>query len=216
MFGSEKRLVRMLESSILKSRSNIIKEFDSSNGIADIITFELRSDWKKNISLGKVPPSWAYALSQLPYRKKISPDAFAKEAGVTRKSALIYLNRFEKAGYCKKNEKTGSWVKIKQPRPIVKKIYAFEAKLRDWNRALSQACRYLEYSHQSWVVIDDINIKSAIANISKFKLYNIGLVSLRSDGVIIKHFVPAQLNLPKSHLRFWYANSKIAKALSED
>ena len=89
------------------------------------------------------------------------------------------------------------------------KIYAIEAKLRDWKRALSQAYRYLDFANQSWVVLDNSRSKPAIENILKFKRLNVGLASISINGKIVIHFRP-KLQPPKSLQKFWQANSEIA------
>lgn len=215
-FTTESNLVNALELLLINRnqvhQSGFLKEFDCSNGIADIVFFELRKGWENHIILGEIPARWAFAFCQLPYRKYFTAAEFAKTAGVTKKRAILALQQYTSLGLCKRSLDNERWIKYKQPRPIVNKIYAVEAKLRDWKRALSQAYRYLEYANQSWVVMDDRCVKSALSNIQKFKRLNVGLATLKTDGTIIVHFVPKESS-PRSELKFWHANAEIARQI---
>lgn len=214
-FKTEENLVNILETLLVPTNNSFnlgyLKEFDCANGIADIALFEFKKNWVTNSAIGNLTPRWAFALHQLPYRKIFVVSDFAKAAGVTEKRALIALRQYELFGFCRKNNK-GLWVKTKQPGTIVNKIYAIEAKLHDWKRALSQAYRYLEYAHQAWVILDHSRSRPAIENIQKFKRLNIGLASLMSNRTIIVHYNSKTLP-PKLPHKFWQANSKIASKL---
>lgn len=62
--------------------------------------------------------------------------------------------------------------------PDDKLIISIELKLKNWNQAIKQAYRYKSFSHYSFVVLDELNIKPAINNLNLFKDFNIGLASL--------------------------------------
>lgn len=70
------------------------------------------------------------------------------------------------------------------------KSIAIEAKLRNWKRALMQAYRYKWFADYSYVVLDHTYIRPAIQNIELFKKYNVGLISISSDGFFEKHYTP--------------------------
>ncbi len=212
-FTSEASLVNLFEA-LLNNRkkpctTGYLKEFDCSNGIADIVLFEKRKDWKANTMIGEVPSRWAYALHRIPYRQTFSVELFADAAGVTEKRALQALRQYAELDFCKEKKAKRLWTKIRQPIPVVNKIYAIEAKLYDWKRALSQAYRYLDYANQSWVILDHGRINPALANIKKFQRLNVGLASLAGTGHIITHFDPFPAS-PRSPQKVWQANSEIA------
>lgn len=215
-FKTESNLVNALELLLINRKqihqSGFLKEFDCSNGIADMVFYELRKGWENHIILGEIPPRWAFAFSQLPYRKYFTASEFSEIAGVTKKRAILALQQYASLGLCNRNLDNERWIKYKQPRPIINKIYAVEAKLRDWKRALSQAYRYLEYANQSWVVMDDGCVKPALSNVEKFIRLNVGLATLKTDGTIMVHFAPTESS-PRSQLKFWQANAEIARRI---
>ena len=215
-FVSEARLVETFLSKLencncLNIELSCLNEFDCSNGIADIVISSLRKDWKENSDIGKVRSQWTYALKSLPYRRIFTTDYFVELTGVTRNSALGGLRHFVEAGFCQKKG-NGKWIKLYQPKPVVRNILALEAKLTDWKRALKQASRYLDYAHQSWVVLDEYAIKPAQKNIKEFQRLNIGLSSISTNGEFTIYHTPS-VQPPKFLTRFWQANSQIAAEL---
>jgi hypothetical protein len=218
-FGTEAELVKLLMKvghamSPTKGwpTSGVISEFDSSFGRADLVLYNLKEDWKDALGLGEICPRWAYALKSLPYRKSFSLGEFLSLTGVSQKSGSLALNQFVELGYCHKLRKKDEWVKVNQPRAIVSEILAIEAKLRDWNRALSQAYRYKEYASQSWVVLDSASVKPAIAHVNKFEHLNVGLGSINREGSFSIHYKPKK-SKPQSSHRFWQANAQIASQI---
>lgn len=70
------------------------------------------------------------------------------------------------------------------------KSYAFEMKIKNWQRALIQAYKYLAFSNYSYVVLDHKFTNSAISNLCKFQNANVGLISVDVQGNFYTHFVP--------------------------
>ena len=218
-FQSESSLVSLYESRLLgdvnkDANFGILKEFDCSNGIADMLLFKLRKDWRVFMPISDISPNWIYALRKLPYRKIFTSEEFASTALVSQKRAISALNDYSRLGFCVRKS-SNVWIKKRQPRQIVTKIVAIEAKLRNWKRALWQAYRYLEYSDQSWVLLDAYSIKPALANLLEFQRLNVGLASLSSTNEIRFYFSPVRRS-PKSDHRRWQANAEIAKRISYD
>ena len=210
---SEEQLVHLIVNGRKPTAARLLREFDCSAGRADVVYFKLRRDWQKSVRYGKLPARWVYALRMLPYRTTFSADAFGRLAGVTKKTAIQILREYEKGGYCEIASAKGFWRKVAQPSPIVSEIVAVEAKLRDWQRALSQACRYLDYANEAWVALDADRASSAVKSLDRFKKMNVGLYSMDKSGRRKVHFRPSRGN-PKSALRFWEANAIIACAIS--
>jgi hypothetical protein len=188
------------------------KEFDATNGIADIVQVRLRRDWRANLALGRIFPRWAYALRQIPYRRCFSTANFAELTGTTRKTALGILNHFERLKFCGRAQRRETWIKRKQPVPLVNEIVAIEAKLGDWRRALGQAYRHLDYAHRSWVLLDASRATRAIENLNKFRRLNVGLITLL-PGQRPRIWLRPVAREPRSRLRFWHANSELGRRL---
>lgn len=72
-----------------------------------------------------------------------------------------------------------------------RRLYAFEAKLTDWQRALDQAHRYRYFADKAIVVMPEENVTSAAKNLSVFQELGVGLWSFSAKAnVIRKHFTP--------------------------
>lgn len=210
-FTSEEALVQDF-SRYEKFRSNDsyghILELDAGNGIADIGIYELRADWQKYVDITSLRPQWTYPLVRLPYRKVFQVDDFRALACVSHQTAKKILREYSLAGFCNKTSR--GWIKLHQPRAPVNRIYAIEAKLRDWRKALYQASRYHDFAHQSWVLIDHYYCATALKNRSEFIRRNVGLASIEKDGKLIIH-INSKINSPKSQFRYWYAANLILK-----
>lgn len=69
--------------------------------------------------------------------------------------------------------------------------YAFEMKLRNWQRGLIQAYRYSAFAHYSFVVLDAARAAPAIHQIETFRRANIGLVTVDVNAKLTWHFMPS-------------------------
>lgn len=208
-FASEEALIQDFSlREKLKSNNSLgyILELDAGNGIADIGLYELREDYKKYADIASVRPQWTYPLVRLPYRKKFLLEDFKTLACVSQKTARIILNEYSLAGFCSKTSR--GWIKLHQPRPPINKIYAIEAKLRNWKKALFQASRYHDFATQSWVLLDHYYCRVAIKNKNEFIKRNVGLASIEKDGKLLVHIKPEN-SKPKSQYRYWYAANLI-------
>jgi hypothetical protein len=211
-FASEEALVQVFSNhETLNPRKLFghVYELDAGNGIADVGIYELRQDCHKYTGLLSIKPQWTYPLIRLPYRKVFQVNDIETLACVTKKTARKIVNTYSSAGYCKKT--SNGWIKIFQPRPPVNKIYAIEAKLRDWRKALYQASRYRDFANQSWVLLDHHYSKAAIKNTDEFTKRSIGLASIEKDGNLMVHVYP-KVSKPKSEYRYWYAANIILKS----
>jgi hypothetical protein len=219
IFQTEEELVRVIIKSgeyqskgLTRRQLNVLSEFECSVGRADVIFFLLKKQWRKHLGYGHLPARWVYALKVLPFRKRFSLDEFVSLSGVSRRTAAQALLRYEQIGYCERAKEKDSWIKMRQPTPVVDKIVAVEAKLADWKRAMSQAYRYLRYANQTWVVLDASKANGAIHAKKEFQRLNVGLKVLTRRGEA-KTYVRPRLLPAKSQLHFWEANGVIAASL---
>lgn len=216
-FESEAALVKAAKQIVAPSLGDVYglaDEFDCNDGIADLVLYRLRQDWHLAEGLQLLSPRWAAALYALPYRCGFSADWFGEVNLVTRRRAIQALHEYESAGYCVRMSTPGRWIKVRQPRPLVSQIYAIEAKLRDWRRALSQAARYRAFAHQAWVLLDEASVKPAVARLDRFIGLNVGLASISTDGRFHRYHVPEK-RPPSDPWRFWFANVLIARAVTQ-
>ena len=185
-------------------------ELDSGNGIADIVLFKQRKDWSNYSDISLLNPKWTYLLVVLPYRKVFNLDYFTTISCTTNQTALKVLNQYTLIGYCRKTP--NGWIKLRQPRPPISKIFAIEAKLRDWKKAMQQATRYLDFAHQSWVLLDNYYCKPALKHRDEFIKRNIGLITINTSSEL-NVLIKAKPQPPRTNYRFWGANTSIVKSL---
>lgn len=191
----------------------IEKEVNCDFGIADLVMFKIKKITANNFNLSLISPDWAFSLRTIQYRKNFTTEQFSQLANVSINSANQALKEFCLARYCEKLN-NNTWRKIKQPTLISDYIISYEAKLRNWKRALWQACRYKTFSHESWVVLDCINEKPAIKNIQSFIDFNIGLATVSKSGVVKVHHHPKS-EQHHSDIALWKANAIIARKLNQ-
>lgn len=118
VFPTESELVRLILRSgkrlargITHRRLNVLTEFESSAGRADVVFFLLSKKWRGHMKYGRLPARWIYALKILPFRKRFSVEEFAFLSGVSRKTAVQALLRYHRIGYCNRGNGKDLWLK---------------------------------------------------------------------------------------------------------
>jgi len=81
---------------------------------------------------------------------------------------------------------------------IIIRSFAFEMKLSNWKRAITQAYRYRAFANLVYVVIDRHFLKPALLNIEDFVRSNIGLISIDQSGFLHIHHAP-RFEVPYSY-----------------
>lgn len=96
--------------------------------------------------------------------------------------------------------------KIETAKTIQKKLptrtVAFEAKLKDWKKAVEQAKNYRRFTHSSWVIMPETFSDHELL-ISSCQRATVGLAVLGPDGV--RKIVPAPIatdTIPRRTMRF--------------
>lgn len=216
-FRTERELVRSVESvgigTLLQKRKHqifAVSEFEGTHGIADLVFFEMSSTWNSELNVGEISPSWTYVFSKLS-NSSFPVEKLIKLSGCNTSYAKKVLKDLEEKDLLEKLE-NGRWKLKKKVRPITRSIISIECKLKNWRRALSQAIRYQDYSHQSWVVLDYGWCSNITKNIDEFKKHNIGLALIDPSNKISILYRPKK-SKPKHLSSFWFANSKAAKEI---
>jgi hypothetical protein len=92
-------------------------------------------------------------------------------------------------------------------RQHITSTFAIELKLSKWKQALKQAHRGKSFAEYQYVVLDLDHVGGALDNIGQFEDYEIGLISLDSDGTCYEHYSPEK-QAPFSPLNTWRLNEK--------
>ncbi|HEX7046090.1 MAG TPA: hypothetical protein VF275_00770 [Gammaproteobacteria bacterium] len=160
----------------------VYREVPTPNGSTDLAAARFRKDL--NANLAALPARWAYAASSIPVRKTFSIAWFANIAGTSRSRASAVITTLVDCGLVQPFELNGttSFVKIEPIRLPATRIFAFEAKLRDWRKALRQAHNNLRYADKSWVIMDESHSGPALKNKKLFRQEKVGLITVSTDG----------------------------------
>ncbi len=171
-------------------RYALIEEFDSCNGVADVVLAVFRPYVRLDKTRLPINHSWLSPLANLPEDKVISLDEYVALYGISSRTARKQLDCYIKSSFVEESEKDTFRV-TKSYTPFVETTVAIEAKLRDWKKALHQAYRYKRFANFSFVLLPATNASRAIQNLNLFKQYGIGLVTLEENDLQI-HFAPTR------------------------
>jgi hypothetical protein len=216
-FRTEQQLVSGFIDFLNKTKDDhvlVLEEFEGGFGRADLLLYSAsNASRKKDVeTLKRINPRYAPLLSTSASIKIQSLPNLAAASGVSKISArriakeLIWLERAHLIESAVQSLKIDP---IRQP-PFAQ-VVAIEAKLRDWRRALMQAYRYLQYSTQSWVLLDYKHSDSAIKQLALFKSYGVGLASFSTSGELFIHSMANTQKLPDGPLA-WRTQALLARA----
>lgn len=191
-FKTEKGLVSLFRENIdlffkIEENPIVLEEVGLGFGIADLVISELNS---LETTLNREPLNLVdiniYKLIEK--KKKVTIDLVSEKTRCNKRQINSSLEKLIKGNFIQKEDMY--YVFTNKYELSFKRSIAIEAKLKNWKRALMQAYRYKWFADYSYVVLDNAHIKTALENIELFKRYNIGLISISSDGNIFKHNMP--------------------------
>lgn len=190
-FKSEQELVNLFKNTYLRNldvtNTKIMEEVGLGFGFADLVFAELKE------TLGipereKLSPVDINIYQVVRRKKKVTLETVKAITGVRQNEVRKSLDRLVYNSFVKEVDSLYELnVKYKLP---FKKSVAFEAKLSNWKRAMTQAYRYKWFADYSYVVLDEAHSNQPIKNISKFENYNIGLLTISVDGNVKTHYRP--------------------------
>ncbi len=97
------------------------------------------------------------------------------------------------------NSEEGAGVGMHQPPPPAKEtLLAFEMKLRDWRKALAQACRYRYFADAAHVVLPPEIAERARLFLDTFRKLEIGLWSFDKQTGRIRSFYTPRRKTPRN------------------
>jgi len=175
----------------INNNLKILEEVKLGFGIADIVVGELSniSFSKETEALNAIDISIYNIIER---NKKITIEAVSDITKCNKRQISNSLNKLICRSYIEK--KDSYYLFTNKYELAFKKSIAIEVKLKNWRRALMQAYRYKWFADYSYVVLDHAHINPALKNIDLFKKYNIGLISLTSDGKSYSHISPKKEN----------------------
>lgn len=182
-FQSEQELVNLFKISYFNKykiqRKKIFEEVNLGFGIADLVVSELKNE-NNCISRDKLTYIDINIYQIVKKNKKITFDKVKQISGVRKEEVNKSLKKLVEYSFIQKVD--SCYIFKNKYELSYKKSIAFEAKLRNWKRALMQAYRYKWFADYSYVVLDESHSKVAIENLDTFKKLNIGLITLNIKG----------------------------------
>ncbi len=204
MFKYEKDMIPVLEREFEKkySNANIIKEFNSGNGIADL-TIVIENDTKPNILIQNY--SEMFYLTNYFNRKgkKVDTNRLIEDKKLDSKTLYVLLEKLIESGYVVTNG--NDYIVIELYKPAVKKVISIEAKLNKWMDGFYQALRYQCFSHKSFLALSSSKIKNV--NISLLSEHKVGLISVFKDK--IEFINNPQIQKPKDITAYYHLTKDV-------
>jgi len=189
-------------------------EFEAGFGRPDVVLYSapLPESLESIQSLEKVNPRLSPLLSRDVAKKIKSHAELARACGTTPELARKIANQLTQINRIKYSKKSNEKFTINAIDKLpFRHVVSLEAKLRDWQRALTQAYRYKTFSHESWVLLDEAHVAPALKNIKRFKNLGIGLASFSSHGEL-RIFAKAMTQKTPSSLSLtWRTQALLAR-----
>lgn len=178
------------------SRTFLLQEFDSLNGVADLVlgTYLPRTITKS--ARCPIDVNWVTPLASLSIGDSISVEEFVSVYAVAKNTASKVLRDYTKAGFLLPIDKKAYRV-IKSYVPILDNVISIEAKLKNWQRALQQAYRYKRFSNFTFVLLEEKHSSSAVKNLDLFEKMGVGLITMQ-DMEYRLHSTPARKEVNNS------------------
>lgn len=204
MFKYEKDMIPVLEREFEKkySNANIIKEFNSGNGIADL-TVVIESDTKPDILIQNY--SEMFYLTNYFNRKgkRVDTNRLIEDKKLDSKTLYVLLEKLIESGYVVTNG--NNYIVIELYKPAVKKVISIEAKLNKWKDGFHQALRYQCFSHKSYLALSSDKIKNV--NINLLSEHKIGLISVFNDK--IEFISNPQMQKPENITAYYHLTENV-------
>lgn len=164
-----------------------VTELSSGQGVADMVFYNLKKGIpERSLSEELIPNDTLRVLTQLKelsgsFDIAVLHDKIGKVA--KKQNVVEYLIS---NGFLEELD-NNQFRKIKEYEVGFSEVVAIEAKLKDWKRGLYQARRYRGYANKSYLAVYSPYIHRAQQNIEQFKKYNVGLIEVKEDGLVIHH-----------------------------
>ena len=191
-FQSENNLVSCFKDKLnsvfsLLSEPIVLEEVKLGFGIADLVISDRIDDQLKveDDFLTSVDISIYRVIEK---RKKVTLDLISDQTKCNKGQLVKSLNKLIRRALIQQVDVY--FILSSKYELAYSESIAIEAKLKNWKRALMQAYRYKWFADYSYVVLDHAHVKPALQNIELFKKYNIGLISISSDGFYMRHNTP--------------------------
>jgi hypothetical protein len=192
-YGTERELVEVLCDLVLsyvnaKSASAawvVLQEQPTGSRIPDVLAARLDVDALQARAQGgwltPLAPAELRLLRVLRHARASKPDKVAGWARVRPEQAKRILRRLQRRGFVVRSG-AGDYTRVAPIKPLVTRVATFEAKLRDWKRALHQARAHLQHVNEAWVVYDKRFATAFDRGALHFHQDGIGLIAIEAGS----------------------------------
>ncbi|AFL67814.1 hypothetical protein [Sulfurospirillum barnesii] len=203
MFRYEKEMIPILKEqlSFRHKNSHFVNEFNSGNGIADLV-YTTQLEEKKELILDYELIS--IVMNYLNRKNKIIEiKEFYSNTFLSKKKAFGLIQFLLDGGNLEQINDENLLVKEKYSAPV-KDIISIEAKLYDWKNGFYQALRYKPYSNKSYLAISQEFVHRVDKELLKEN--NIGLMSVSPNEVNV--IINPKLEKPSNLIAHMYLAEK--------
>lgn len=207
MFRFEKEMIPVIKDHLSqKYQTNyFVDEFDSGNGIADIVFTTNMEERNKLILDYELIYTVLNDLNKI--NKKIELKKFYKNSFLSKKRVLALMDLLLDIGILKQIDNDVFIIKNKYS-PPVKKMISIEAKLCNWKSGFYQALRYKTFAHKTYLAISDRFLHRV--NLELLKRNNVGLISVSPQK--IKFIFKVKTEKPHNQVAYAYLAEKFYNA----
>lgn len=215
--SNEGILVDSFEHLLLKIHGNThtiaLRELDCWQGRADLVVAKMKTQYQISQEGLELLNRLGHAtiLALLHKKRPLTFATIASKSGLSLSTLKKYLNELKQANVVQISETGGYLLHSDILLPQIE-FHAYEAKLRDWRRALYQAINYYGFAQYSSVVMPERFIKPALENLWTFEANGVGLLSYSFDGLKI-HLKPKR-NRPRKRSFHLVGIGRVLKLLS--
>ncbi len=190
-FSTEQELVNLFKDSFSSkfniANKRVLEEVSLGFGIADLVVTELK-DSAYIAKRERLTPIDINVYQIVKNKKRVSLDIITTITGSRRQDITKSLEKLIQYSYVRRID--SYYIFSNKYELSFKKNIAFEAKLRNWKKALMQAYRYKWFADYSYVILDEAHSRVAIENLSLFEKLNVGLLTISIEGVVKKYHHP--------------------------
>lgn len=223
MFDTEDHLMAAFDSALARSelwlglpgrRTFTMEEVEGIHGRVDRMMVSLPSGVRPAKARSNLleQESCCRIIVALKAKQPKSVDRLALEIGRSRETVRDWLAQMEREGLVRAVSAAGYVLGPKSDLPDCE-IWCFEGKLRDWKRALYQATRYRAFANRSFVVMPEQFIRSAEAQVDRFRLSRIGLLAL-DDSAELRIITMPRSKQPRSPVMFAMAKGRVLSSIA--
>ena len=161
---------------------NVFLEYESTNGVADIVLAQFDDSAVRLRAGGVLSGTYCdrvdiAVLLGLEEEREQTPEDIAQSSALSTSTVTSRLRSLAARGVATRTE-SHRWLRC-GPFPCrLAEAIAVELKLSDWRRALDQAARYRAFADRTVVVISDRHRRAASKKADAFAFNRVGLMAL--------------------------------------